>query len=263
MPTSGRSSPTKWFLKKLAAAPAAWIGLAAGVASGFAFSGQGPTSGAIGFGTMTALAVGIMAFSVSTIIKAAHRQAVAGIAQKGLRATTLRNLEKAGLDREKSFLSAMLEDRELIVSALSSQEVTQQSSSTLDLVDSLVASAFRSADELADLARRSADPLLDSPENGETKIDAIKQELEQAFRTVADARSELRVQATHQKSDPLSAGEDSSESDLAALTGKLRKETDISGKVRKRLEPEEFSGTIVMDDLPQEGDPLESDSESS
>lgn len=250
-------------MKKLATTPATWIGIAAGVAAGFAFSGQGPTSGAIGFGTMTALAVGIMAFSVSTLIKVAHKQAVGGATRKGLRAATLRNLEKAELDREKSFLSAMLEDHELIVSALSSEEDTQQSSSTLDLVDSLVASAFRSADELADLARRSADPLLESPENGETKINAIKQDLEQAFRTVADARSELRVQATDQKRDPLSAGKDDAESDLAILTGKLRKETDISGKVRKRLEPEEFSGTIVMDDLPQEVAPLENESEPS
>ena len=40
-----------WFLKKFLMTPAVWLGSGVGLFTGMAFANNGPTSGAVGFGT--------------------------------------------------------------------------------------------------------------------------------------------------------------------------------------------------------------------
>ena len=126
----------------------------------------------------------------------------------------------------------------------------RESGEVIGLVTPIMTLAWSEAEELEDLARRAKDPLLDSPEDSESRREKIRAELIAAYRTMADARSRLRRGEKLSRKDYL-GGEN--ESDLAVLTERLAEETEVAERVEARMEPD-FGNIVFSENESEEGD---------
>ena len=64
-----------WFLKKFLMTPAVWLGSGVGLFTGMAFANNGPTSGAVGFGTSMGIGAIIIIFAFMKVVQMAYQNA--------------------------------------------------------------------------------------------------------------------------------------------------------------------------------------------
>ncbi len=234
-----------WFLGKVLRHPASYVGLAAAIGVGVAAAAAAmPVGGVIGFATMVGLAVGMLGFLVGYGIKASHRQASdneAGVPLATLDAALLAGLGEVEEKQVAVVLEKLLGDRNAIARLVAENPDNEDAAHTFELVSRLFSEAVSQAEELQDLARRGRDPLLEAGKDAEAKSEAIRGQIESAYRAVADTRSRLRRGEKLARRDFL---EPAAASSLPALTERLVGETEIARRVEERMRPD--FGNVVF-----------------
>ena len=235
-----KPGPFRWFAGKLLKAPAAWLGcgLAAFVSYSAAMADM-PIGGALSFGIIVGLGVGLFAFLISAGIAASHRKAMNADGDGSATATETNMIEemrRSDLSNDSEILKKMIEERRAIARRALEQEDSADFHHTRRLVGAIVREAFGRAEELQDLARRIADPILDIPDGAEATVAEIRQQWTDAYRAIVDARTRLRKGESLENIDFLDESEASSSShSLAELTARLNEETQIAERVRDRV----------------------------
>ena len=238
-----------WFLGKLVRAPAAYLGLAAGIGAGVASAGAGiPLPGAIGGGMIVTFGVGMFAFIISQGILAAHRHAQrpssSDPVDTGIEEALLAALRSLGKEEIVDLLEKIEESGQAIEAHARAHPDSEDAQHTRDLVRALRLESIRQAAEYEDLARREADPLLESPPQVTEHLERILADLQAGYRALADTRSRLRRGDLLSRTDflePVPRG-----TRLSALATQLQEESDIARGVEARLQPE--SPNIVFSD---------------
>lgn len=240
-----------WFLGKVLRHPASYVGLAAAIGVGVAASAAAmPVGGVIGFATMVGLAVGMLGFLVGYGIKASHRQAndnEDGAPRATLDPALLAELREVEEGQVATVLEKLLGDRNAIAQLVAENPDNEDAGHTLGLVSRLLTEAVNQAEELQDLARRGRDPLLEAGKDAEAKSEAIRGQIECAYRAVADTRSRLRRGEKLLRRDFL---EPAAASSLPALTEQLAGETEIARRVEERIRSD-FGNVVFESEEPE------------
>lgn len=253
-----QSNSTTWFLGKFVRAPAAWLGIGAAVFMGWAAYGANiPIGGAIGFGGLVGFAVGMLSFLIGVGIKVSHQRSLEAKSNPEEAEGTdsiPEKLRTSGLSEDAALFEKLLRDHEAIRELGRKENHNPKVQSMEELVSTIVKECGARAEILQDLIRRKEDPLLESPENADETIAAIRSDWQRAYRAIADVRSLILEGGVSNDVDFLESSSNSAAGVLIDPVSRLEEETALSRRIAERLRPEYESGIVMEDPHPASRD---------